>query len=85
MEHNLALVKHLARVVELGYPVLLGASRKTFIGKVLEAEQAEGARRWIAGTCAVLGALGGVAIVRVHDVRPTVEALRVLAAVREAP
>lgn len=84
LEHNLALVKHLARVVELGYPVLLGASRKTFIGKLLGIE-APKERKAGSLTCALLGALAGVTIIRVHDVRATVEALRMLAAVRAAP
>ena len=83
VEHNLSLVRHLARVVELGYPVLLGASRKSFIGKVLEVESPN---KRAAGslTCTLLGALAGVAIMRVHEVRVAVEALRMLAAVQRA-
>ena len=83
LEHNLSLVKHLARVVELGHPVLLGASRKTFIGKLLGIE-APKEREAGSLTCALLGALAGVAIIRVHDVRATVEALRMLSTVRGA-
>ncbi|HNQ23458.1 MAG TPA: dihydropteroate synthase [Phycisphaerae bacterium] len=80
VEHNLSLLRHLDRLMELGYPLLLGASRKRFLGYVLGSAEP---RERLAGSlaCAVLAALAGVAILRVHDVRPTVEVLRVLAAV----
>lgn len=83
-EHNLTLIRHLDRLADMGYPVLVGASRKSFVGKVLGVDD-PGKR--IAGSvaCALLAVMGGAHIVRVHDVRETVEALRMLAAVRGAP
>jgi dihydropteroate synthase len=80
VEHNLLLIKHLDKLTALGRPIVLGSSRKRFLGAILGAEPGERA----AGTAAAttIGALAGAAIFRVHDVRPNLEALRVAAAVR---
>lgn len=80
-EHNLCLLKHLDRVVALGRPVLLGTSRKRFLGAILGVEPSARAVGTVATTA--LGALLGAAIFRVHDVRPNFEALRVTQAVME--
>jgi dihydropteroate synthase len=82
LEHNLLLIKHLDRLAALGRPLVLGASRKRFLGAVLDAAPD---RRTI-GTVAttVIGLLKGAAIFRVHDVQPNVEALRVVQAVLAA-
>ncbi len=76
---NLAIVRALPRLVDLGCPILVGASRKRFIGAVTG--EPEPARR-LGGSVAVAVAavLGGAAIVRVHDVGETVQAVRVAAA-----
>jgi dihydropteroate synthase len=75
IEHNLTLLRHLDRFVGLGRPVVLGASRKRFLGAILGAEP--GGR--VVGTIAttVIGLLAGAHVFRVHDVRPNFEALRV--------
>ena len=66
----------------LGYPVVLGASRKSFLGWTLG--NAGPLERLEAGlAAAVLAAERGVALIRTHDVRPTVQALRMVAAARE--
>jgi dihydropteroate synthase len=82
--HNLPLLAGLERIVALGFPVLLGVSRKSFIGALdgggVPADQRLGGS--IAG--ALWGAAAGVAAVRVHDVRETAQALRVWAAIAEA-
>jgi dihydropteroate synthase len=72
----------LDRLAALGRPLVLGASRKRFLGAVLDAAPD---RRTI-GTVAttVIGLLKGAAIFRVHDVQPNVEALRVVQAVLAA-
>jgi dihydropteroate synthase len=80
-EHNLSLLRHLDRLVELGRPVLLGASRKRFLGAILGAEPDQRAIGTVATT--VLGVQAGAHIFRVHDVRPNFEALRVALAVRD--
>ena len=84
IRHNLPLLAGLDRIVALGFPVLLGVSRKRFIsaldgGQVPADERLGGS---IAG--ALVGAAAGVAAVRVHDVRETVQALRVWQAIAQA-
>jgi dihydropteroate synthase len=79
--HNLALLDGLDRFTALGRPVLLGASRKRFLGAILGAEPAGRAIGTVATT--VIGYLAGAHIFRVHDVKPNFEALRVALAVRE--
>ncbi len=74
-EDNLAIMKNINRFVELGHPVLIGASRKRFIGEVLGVDDPCD-REAGSMTCAVLAAQAGAAIARVHDVRATVEAIR---------
>ena len=80
--HNLVVLRELGRLKELGRPLVLGASRKRFLGAILGAEP--GGR--LVGTVAtsVIGLLGGADILRVHDVRENFEALRVVLALREA-
>jgi dihydropteroate synthase len=83
IRHNLPLLAGLERIVALGFPVLLGVSRKSFIGRLdggAEADKRLGGS--IAG--ALWGAAAGVAAVRVHDVRETVQALRVWRAIAQA-
>jgi len=79
--HNLALLDGLSRFTTLGRPVLLGASRKRFLGAILGAEPGDRVIGTIATT--VIGYLAGAHVFRVHDVKPNFEALRVALAVRE--
>jgi dihydropteroate synthase len=76
MAHNLALIEALPILAGIGCPIMLGASRKRFIGTLSGVEQAE-AR--LAGSLAVAlaGAARGAAILRVHDVAETIHALAV--------
>jgi dihydropteroate synthase len=76
MAHNLALIEALPILAQIGCPIMLGASRKRFIGTLSGVEQAE-AR--LAGSLAVAlaGAARGAAILRVHDVAETIQALAV--------
>ena len=71
----------LDRFATLGRPVVLGASRKRFLGAILGAEPAERVIGTVATT--VIGYLAGAHVFRVHDVKPNFEALRVALAVRE--
>lgn len=67
IDQNMALINHLDHFKRLGYPILLGASRKSFIGRVLDVpadERLEGTAATVA-----LGVARGADIVRVHDVR----------------
>ncbi len=84
VEHNLLILRNVDRFVALGQTVLVGASRKSFNGHVLGVE---GPKRRTVGSlaCVAIAVMAGVSIVRVHDVRATVEAVRMCAAVRHAP
>ena len=77
--HNLALLRELAALRLLGRPILLGTSRKSTLGKVLDLPPDERGEATIATT--VLGIAAGVDLVRVHDVRPNVRAARMADAV----
>jgi dihydropteroate synthase len=78
VEHNLELLRRLDEVAAIGRPVVLGTSRKSFLGKITGREVTDR----VAGTVAtcVLGLERGARIFRVHDVAPVVDALRVTAA-----
>ena len=82
---NLILLKHLAQLAPLGYPLLVGISRKRVLGQVLadaQGQPREVGQRVDAGIAAALiGVQQGASIIRTHDVRPTVDALRLWQAV----
>jgi dihydropteroate synthase len=80
LEDNLALLKGAEALRKLGYPLMVGASRKSFLGKLLDEA---GPDDRLAGSLAVAAHCyaAGVEMVRVHDVRETVQLFRVLEAV----
>ena len=80
--HNLELLRDLKKIVELGYPVLLGTSRKRFMGEISNREDP---RERMPATCATtaLGVLAGANIFRVHDVWQNRQALDVTQAIRD--
>ena len=81
LDHNLALMRDLDQVIGLGYPVLFGASRKRFIAAIDDgADEMERLGGSLAA--AMRAAQAGAAMVRVHDVRMTVQALKVQAAIK---
>jgi dihydropteroate synthase len=84
LSHNLQLLAGLERIVALGFPVLLGASRKGMIRGIDPA--AENPLDRLGGSLAIAlaGARSGCAMVRVHDVRQTVQALAVARAIEAA-
>ncbi len=81
LDHNLTLLRDLGVIVELGFPVLVGASRKRFLGEITGVEAAKDR---VFGTVAttVLAYERGASLFRVHDVRANREALAVAEAVR---
>jgi len=79
LEHNLELLACLGRFLALKRPLMLGVSRKSFMGKLLGADVA--ARLPAALACACLAAEAGVQIIRTHDVAETVQALRMTEAI----
>jgi dihydropteroate synthase len=81
---NLKLIRAQSQFVELGVPVLLGVSRKSTIGRALGEGFAPKDRINGSLAAACFAVESGVKIIRTHDVKPTVEALRVLDAIRHA-
>jgi len=79
LAHNLELMRHLDRFLEMGRPVLVGVSRKSMIGGILDVPV--GDRLYGSIALATLAVWQGAAIVRCHDVRPTVDAVRICHAV----
>ena len=81
-EQSMVCIAKLAAFKAFGLPILLGASRKRFINAVVSSQPQER----LAGSLAahLIGVENGAAIVRVHDVKETVQALRVAAAIRSA-
>src|SRR5437764_1010836 len=79
VDHNLTLLRHIDSLVGTGFPVLVGVSRKSFIGRLTGDapvdDRAEGSL-----AAAVWAMAQGAAMVRVHDVGPTVQAVKVMAA-----
>lgn len=81
LAHNLQLMRGLANLCAHGWPVLVGVSRKSMLGALLDVPAAE---RIHGGTAAAaLAVWQGASIVRTHDVRATVEALKVVSAIKD--
>lgn len=81
LAHNLALLRGIGRLRDLGLPVLAGISRKSMLGQITGRPAAERVHASVAA--ALLAVQRGANIVRVHDVAATRDALRVLAALGE--
>ena len=79
-EQNLMIMNHLEEIAAMGYPVLLGASRKSVIGLTLDLPIEEREEGTIATS--VVAAMKGCEYVRVHDVKKNVRALRITDAIR---
>jgi dihydropteroate synthase len=78
--HNLQLIDGLGQLVEMGYPVVLGASRKTFLGKITGITDPSG-RDGVTAVTTALGFERGARVFRVHDVRASRAALSLAAAI----
>lgn len=78
-QHNIDLLKHLSKLTEMGLPLLVGLSRKAILGQLVGNDVNKRLNAGIAAS--VLSVMKGAKIVRVHDVKATVEALKVVAAV----
>lgn len=77
--HNVALIQHLDSFVELGFPLLVGLSRKSVLGRIAGGDEQQRLHAGLAAS--VISVMKGAKIVRVHDVKATVDALKVVAAV----
>jgi dihydropteroate synthase len=83
LAHNLELIARLDEIVAIGRPVVFGASRKSFLGKLTGRQVDER----LAGTIAanIIAYEHGARVFRVHDVAPTVDALKVAGATVRRP
>lgn len=81
-EQNLKALASLGEIAKLGFPILLGTSRKSLIGKVIDTKPSERLPGTIASN--VIGIMAGCAMIRVHDVAEHVQAARVTEAIRNA-
>lgn len=80
LDHNLALLRGIPTLVSLGRPILVGPSRKTFIGKILEVGPEERLEGSLAA--AVAAVLAGANMIRTHDVKEARRAIRIADALR---
>lgn len=82
LRHNYTLLSHLSSFVELGYPVLVGVSRKSMIYKLLNIEPEEALYGTIVAN--TLALLNGANIIRVHDVKPAIQAIKIILEYKKA-
>jgi len=81
-EHNLQLIARLPELAALSRPLLVGPSRKSFIGQILNREKSED-RLWGTAGAVAAAVVRGAAVIRVHDVAPMRDAAEVAAAIAE--
>lgn len=82
VDHNLALLAGIQELVGLGVPVVVGVSRKSFLGEILGVAVQDRVEGTLAAS--LIAVAGGARVIRVHDVLPTVRALRVAEAIWSA-
>jgi len=78
--HNIALIQHLDEFNVIGQPLLVGLSRKSVLGSIAGGD--EGQRLYASIAASVISAMKGAKIIRVHDVKATVDALKVVTAIQ---
>lgn len=81
LEHNLSILAQLSEITALGFPVLVGVSRKSMFGRLLGREVGERLPASLAAAAMAVGA--GAAIIRAHDVRATADAIKVARAIEQ--
>ena len=79
--HNITLIRHLDELNAIGQPLLVGLSRKSVLGSIAGGD--EGQRLYASIAASVISAMKGAKILRVHDVKATVDALKVVTAIQE--
>lgn len=77
--HNIALIQYLTEIDAIGRPLLVGLSRKSVLGKIAGGDEQQRLHAGLAAS--VISAMKGAKIVRVHDVKATVDALKIVTAV----
>ena len=84
-EHNITLLQNLESFADLGQPLLVGLSRKSVLGQIITGQMTGNdvdARLYASIAASVIAAMKGAKILRVHDVKATVEALKVVSAIQ---
>ena len=81
LEHNLEILRKLEKFKELGHPICVGTSRKSFIGKLLGSGDPDDRLSGTIATCAV-AIMNGADILRVHDVREIAQAARIMDSIK---
>lgn len=79
--HNISLIQQLSKLIDIGQPLLVGLSRKSVLGSI--AGRDEGQRLYASIAASVISAMSGAKIIRVHDVKATVDALKVVTAIQQ--
>lgn len=79
--HNIALIKHLEELNEIGQPLLVGLSRKSLLGSIAGGDESQ--RLYASIAASVIASMKGAKIIRVHDVKATIDALKVAAAIAQ--
>lgn len=82
LDQNLSMMKHIGRIKELGYPILLGTSRKSMIGLTLDLPVSEREEGTLATS--IIGLMEGCSVFRVHDVKTNMRGLRMAQAILKA-
>ncbi len=82
LDQNLSVMKHIGRIKELGYPILLGTSRKSMIGLTLDLPVSEREEGTLATS--IIGLMEGCSVFRVHDVKTNMRGLRMAQAILKA-
>lgn len=82
IDHNLLLLRHMQTLVEIGQPLVIGTSRKAFIGKIT-GEQPANQRLFGTAATVAWAAEHGAAVLRVHDVKPMMATLKMSAAIAD--
>ena len=83
VSHNLRLMADLPMLTGLGHPIVVGPSRKSFIGEITGEKRADQRQIGTAAACAIC-ADRGAAVLRVHDIAPVVQTLRMVRAINSA-
>ncbi|MBF0607921.1 MAG: dihydropteroate synthase [Candidatus Magnetobacterium sp. LHC-1] len=81
LEHNLSLINNLGRLKDLGHPILIGPSRKAFVGHITNVA-APGDRLMGSAAAVAISVYNGASVVRVHDVREMVQVVRAVEAIK---
>jgi dihydropteroate synthase len=79
--HNISLIQQLSKLIDIGQPLLVGLSRKSVLGSIVGGDESQ--RLYASIAASVISAMNGAKIIRVHDVKATVDALKVVTAIQQ--